>query len=164
MDKHTHYRTLGFTLIELLVVVSIIAVLASFGMISYTSIQKNTRDAKRQADLNTIRSALEQYHADWGYYPESLQFPQQGQPNSGLIKRVSSNDTRTYLSELPTEPKLSDTQKQYCYSTEPARCDNSGTPRTTKCNRYKLYAVLERGGTEMSCGNLSGYNYMVTLP
>jgi prepilin-type N-terminal cleavage/methylation domain-containing protein len=150
-------KSRGFSLVELLVVVSIIAILVTLGMISYLSIQKNARDAKRQSDLNTVRSALEQYHADWGFYPDRIDFTQ---PDRGLTK-TGGNQTKNYLTTLPTEPKPSDTQKQYCYKATPDGCSNSGG---NNCTRYNLYAVLEKGGTPVSCGGVSGYNYMVTLP
>lgn len=49
----------GFTLIELMVVVSIIAILALIGLVSYNEVQKNGRDSKRKADVQAIAKALE---------------------------------------------------------------------------------------------------------
>lgn len=49
----------AFTLVELLVVISIIAILSIIGLAIYTNIQKNARDAKRQADIGTIANAME---------------------------------------------------------------------------------------------------------
>jgi len=54
----------GFTLIEILVVITIIAVLTAIAVISYSSTQKNARDARRKGDMRTIQNAFEQYYSD----------------------------------------------------------------------------------------------------
>lgn len=61
---------LGFTLLELLVVVSIIVILITMGLSSYSTAQKKGRDAKRKSDIKEIQGALEQYYSVCGYtYP-----------------------------------------------------------------------------------------------
>ncbi|MBI2590670.1 MAG: type II secretion system protein [Candidatus Blackburnbacteria bacterium] len=60
----------GFTLIELLVAISIIGILSSLLFVSYTSIQKNTRDTQRKSDLKQYLTALESYaSANNSLYP-----------------------------------------------------------------------------------------------
>jgi len=54
----------GFTLIELLVVIAIIGILASIMVVSLTNAQKKARDAKRQSELNQMRTALTLYADD----------------------------------------------------------------------------------------------------
>lgn len=53
MKKKTN---LGFTLIELMVVITIIAILATMGINTFTAAQKKARDAKRQSDVRTLVS------------------------------------------------------------------------------------------------------------
>ncbi|NCN07040.1 MAG: type II secretion system protein [Candidatus Pacebacteria bacterium] len=65
-------RKAGFTLIELLVVISIIAILTVAGIISFNKAGQSARDAKRKADLETVRQAMVQYRANregTGGYP-----------------------------------------------------------------------------------------------
>jgi prepilin-type N-terminal cleavage/methylation domain-containing protein len=59
----------GFTLIELLVAVSVLAIVATIGIGSYTQAQKLGRDAKRKQDLRSIAAALEIYKYKNGRYP-----------------------------------------------------------------------------------------------
>lgn len=61
--RNTKYKTrkLGFTLIELLVVISIIGILASLAMVSYSGAQKQARDSQRRSDLAQYRNGLENY-------------------------------------------------------------------------------------------------------
>lgn len=80
----------GFTLIELLVTMSIIAVLAAIGLSSYAFSQKRARDARRRADLESVRSALEIYRAD---------NPATGYPNT--LGSLIPN----YISVMPVDPK-----------------------------------------------------------
>lgn len=59
----------GFTLIELLVVVTIISLLAGAGFVSYINVSRNSRNAKRLADLEQVRASLELYRTENGVYP-----------------------------------------------------------------------------------------------
>lgn len=60
----------GFTLIELLVVIFIIGLLAAIVVVNVNQGRMKTRDAKRVADVNTIRDAVEMYaDANKGKYP-----------------------------------------------------------------------------------------------
>ena len=62
-------RTKSFTLVELLAVMLVIVVLAgiSIGVASYTQKKMQTQIARTQLAL--IGVALENYKADWGFYP-----------------------------------------------------------------------------------------------
>lgn len=60
----------GFTLLEILVTITIIAVLTAIGIVSYSSVNKRSRDVKRKSDLEQIRSALEMYRSDNAGYPD----------------------------------------------------------------------------------------------
>jgi len=63
------FKNLGFTLIEILVVISIIALLASIVLVSLQSSRERAVDVVGVAQERQIRSALELYYADNGYYP-----------------------------------------------------------------------------------------------
>lgn len=137
----------GFTLVELLITISIIAILSTIGLVSYTSFVKNARDAKRKSDMNFIQSALEQYHSDSKYYPESLT------PGSPL---KSPDGSKVYLNEIPNDPKIS---PPYCYVG--SECAQSN------CKTYYLYAFLENSNvqpTKSGCGLTNFFNLEVTRP
>jgi prepilin-type N-terminal cleavage/methylation domain-containing protein len=58
LNKKIYLSNKGFTLIELLVVTTIIIILAAVGLVSFAGAGKGARDAKRKADLETVRQAL----------------------------------------------------------------------------------------------------------
>ena len=49
----------SFTLIEILVVATIIGLLTASATVAYSQFAKQSRDARRQSDLQSIRAALE---------------------------------------------------------------------------------------------------------
>ncbi len=62
----------GFTMIELLVVVSLIVILATMGMTQYRASVIHAREATLKEDLFRLRDAIDQYYADKGAYPTTL--------------------------------------------------------------------------------------------
>ena len=62
----------GWTLIELLVVLSIILILTSLAMTQYRNSIQLAKEAALRSDLYLMRDAIDQYYADKGKYPESL--------------------------------------------------------------------------------------------
>jgi general secretion pathway protein G len=62
----------GFTLIELLIVITLIVVLAGIGLATYSTSITKSREAVLKEDLFRMRDAIDQYHADKGNYPGSL--------------------------------------------------------------------------------------------
>ncbi|MBI2029448.1 prepilin-type N-terminal cleavage/methylation domain-containing protein [Candidatus Gottesmanbacteria bacterium] len=153
----------GFTLIEVLVAATIIVVLASVAIASYSTASKNSRDAKRKADLANVAAALELYRAD----------------NSGayiLVSGAQRVDTGltalepTYINDLPVDPKPISSQAAGGY-----KYTNMLPPTAYK---YCLFAVMENvsngnGTTDGNnpCGYIhnSGnpsinYNYFIPNP
>lgn len=62
----------GFTMIELLVVMTLIVILATMGMTQYKSSQVYARESVLKEDLFRMRDAIDQYYADKGKYPSTL--------------------------------------------------------------------------------------------
>ena len=62
----------GFTIIELLVVVSLIVILSTMGMTQYRQSVMHAREAMLKEDLFRLRDAIDQYYADKGQYPSTL--------------------------------------------------------------------------------------------
>ena len=65
-------REAGFTIIELLVVLALISILATMGMAQYRNGQIHAREAVLKTDLFDLRDAIDQYYADKGMYPSTL--------------------------------------------------------------------------------------------
>lgn len=90
-------RDKGFTLIELLVVMAILGILVAIAVPQLQKAPVRAKEAVLKEDLFTFRSCLDQYYADKGHYPESLQT---------LV-------TDKYIRKIPVDPftKSADTWK-----------------------------------------------------
>lgn len=151
--KATIFLNNGFTLIELLVVISIIGIVVGLSIFGLEGARQSSRDAKRKADLESIRSALELYRADCGkYYDWNTQ-------TSGALTsikgfNVSGNKcltTDVYMDSVPKDPL--DPDHTYYYRS---------TASYGNVN-YVLCASLEAGGTAVDtsyfgagCGDPGG--------
>lgn len=119
---------LGFTFVELMVVISIAAILFSIASVTYTNVTKNSRDARRKVDMESIRQALELYRSSDGLYPAGIY-----NDCSSLTGRAGDmgicTTTKLYLRSTPLDPKSKTVP--YIYA-----C--SGTP----CSAYTLSSAL----------------------
>ena len=89
-----------------MVTISIISILSAIGLANYAVSQKRARDARRQADLESVRSALEIYRADnlATGYPSVGSYAALCPSQSDPICR-SGDPLFNYLSQLPLDPK-----------------------------------------------------------
>lgn len=130
----------AFTLIELLLVLSVIGLILTLSFTSYGNTQKAARDAKRKADLEQIRAALEQYKSVKNAYPSTV---------GSWYGRCSGSDVVTndyvpnlvpdYIPQLPREPRESSEFKP---------CGNPAN----SCYRYRSdgvqYKIIAHCGVE----------------
>ena len=150
----------GFTLIEILVAVTIVAVLSIIGVVSYSSINKRSRDAKRKSDLEQVRSALEMYRADNGSYP------------SVNASNLQTADNLTalvpdYVPQLPSDPKYSSSNPSAgpFYYYQPTNGVDSGG--TTLYYGYCICGDLENSGSnscDSSVATIANCNYYLKNP
>lgn len=62
----------GFTLIELMIVVSLVGILATLAIPSFRTATLKAREATLKRDLYIFRDSIDQFRADQGRYPSSL--------------------------------------------------------------------------------------------
>jgi general secretion pathway protein G len=63
----------GFTLIELMIVITIVGILAAIAVPNYQWGLVRAREAVLREDLYSFRSTIDQFYADQGKFPDSLQ-------------------------------------------------------------------------------------------
>jgi len=62
-------KNVGFSLMELLIVIALIGILTAVVSVSFSFIQKKSRDARRIGDMKAIQNAFEQYYVTNKSYP-----------------------------------------------------------------------------------------------
>jgi prepilin-type N-terminal cleavage/methylation domain-containing protein len=74
MNTNTKRKTKGFTLLEILLVIAAIGILAAIVLVAINPNRQiaQARNTVRQADINTIQKAVEQYLIEKGSYPSSI--------------------------------------------------------------------------------------------
>lgn len=71
--KTTRTPESGFTLIELIVVIAIIGILATIALPRLTHAPRRAQEAVLKTNLRAMRDAINQFYADEGHYPPSLE-------------------------------------------------------------------------------------------
>ncbi len=156
VNPNSEGKAKGFTLIELLVVISIIAILVGLSIFGLQGARESSRDAKRKADLEQIRSGIEIYRADCSTYPVGSGGVSGvlGSALTGDDSSTSCASTNTYINQVPSDPISPN--NYYVY-------DSSGTT-------YEICAALEQGNpSTVNCGGISSCggascNYKVVNP
>lgn len=155
-----NYKYHGFTLVELLVVISIIGILISLSIFGLQGARVSSRDAKRKADLEAIRSGIEIYKADCDKYPTSASPALFTLPASTSLNGSGSPsgcaEDNAYITTTPTDPISS---QNYSY-------------KSLDGLTYYLCASLEQVPSPLpgnvsncaSCGSGISCNYVVTNP
>ena len=92
-DKNESYNTTirnhqGYTLIEMMIVVSIISILATMALPSFQKSLVRAKETNLRRTLFIMRDTIDQYYADHGRYPGSLQ----------------DLETEKYIRQIPMDP------------------------------------------------------------
>lgn len=126
----------AFTLVEMLLVITIIGILAALVVPKMMGRSEQARQAAAKADIAAIKTSLDAYEVDNGFYPKNL---------GDLIQqpRDARNWRGPYLDKLPQDPWGFD----YVYA----------QPGRHNANSYDLSSVGPDGkaGTEDDFGNWS---------
>lgn len=87
----------AFTLVEMLLVVTIIGILAALVIPKIVGRSEQARATAAQADISSIKTALDAFEVDNGFYPKSIQ---------DLVAAPSNakNWHGPYLDKIPQDP------------------------------------------------------------
>ena len=103
LDASIQVAERGFTMIELMIVVSLIIVLTTMGMTQYRHSVIYSKESVLKEDLFRMRDAIDQYFADKGQYPSTLD----ALVSDGYVRKIPEDPfTRNSSSwqTVPAEP------------------------------------------------------------
>ena len=87
-EAGVRWHVAGFTLLELMIVISVIIILAAITLPQYQKTIMHTRETVLKDDLRKMRSLIDQFAADKGRLPQSLE----------------ELATEGYMREVPVDP------------------------------------------------------------
>lgn len=131
MEFEMFKKQRAFTMIELLVSATVIILLTAIALVSFSQASISTRNAKRKADLETMRQALTLYKQDNAYYADTT--------NPSFDALV----TTLYAEEYLSEPTIVDPKNETPYIYQAICSTVSGE----NCIKVTLRAVLEPDST-----------------
>ena len=135
----------AFTIIELIVVVAILGVLATAIVLSVANTKPKARNAKRKADLDTVRMALIQYADE-----NNDKVPAGNSVNEATTLAFQNLATPLkngyYLENLPKDPKILTAGALGDYQYRSLKSDGgTGTTSTSSAVRFDLVAPSTEG-------------------
>ena len=141
-------RSKGFSLVELLTVLSILAILASVGLVLFTNVQTKGRDSTRKQDLRAFAQALEIYFQKFDQYIP----PESGSDSCTRDTATFYTNIASYMANqrAPLDPL---TGTEYCYLSV-----NNG-------QSFRLFTKFEDtndGDINISACSNQNYNYTLT--
>lgn len=135
----------GFTLVELLVVISVVAVVASVTVVFLGQTRASARDGKRQTEIHTLETTLQQYHSDHGNYPK--------EETGIIIEEKYQDEAGTFYMEMKDE-YLPSSPEDPLYGSGKTYVDAEGVDRdygyryvtNDDGSEYALFNGLETSG------------------
>lgn len=98
----------GFTLLELMFVMTIILILASFALPTYTTMVQRAREAVLRDDLQTMRKLIDEYTVDKQQPPQALQdLVDAGYLRGGIPKDPMTGSSDTWKVDIENVPDVS---------------------------------------------------------
>ncbi len=144
--KNLFKKSKGFTFIEIILVIAIIGITSTFIVGNYVTAKQRARDSQRKSDLSLIQAAIEQYKADYNYYPcfsasaNECGVDSNATEGWGLISTINDNDVTDlptkYINKIPSDPTYGGAS---CSSTSPGYLYWHGPGK----QQYVLFAKLE---------------------
>lgn len=115
----------GFTIVELILVITVIAILATIGLVSWNGARSTAKQNAAKTTISKMKISLSDYFTDNNRYPV----------NKAAICNAPTYSV-TPAGDLYTEFCVDVNQAYYLYTASPSGCNNT----STLCTSYTLTA------------------------
>ena len=169
LPRTSNTKRKGFTLIEILVVVAIIAVLATVVIINLDKAQARSRDARREADMDSLAKLTKLYFMDKKSLPANVNTGSTCVIGDSYGSNVCLGEIKDngYIDKFPKDPKAPTQNYSYAnyapdaYSVFHASFFVKMEPQRNGPFPYGWNCSSDKGWwSEMACGNIpAGADY-----
>ncbi len=128
--KSKKYLKSGFTIVELIVVITIIGILASIAIVSYSGTQSRARMNAAVSSANQIKLKLGEFYTDNNVYPATATVDTNGASVTTYLNSINNSALATEFNTTVTGGV-----RKYQYAGIPAGCDNSAA---NKCTGFSI--------------------------
>lgn len=155
----------GFTVIELLLVIAIIGLIASIIVVATSGAKAQARDAKRKAEVDAIRKAIEFYYIDHDQYPKKTEWAKLEEDPTLDTGEKFSIAVKEWLSTIPKDPLYGQTKETgELYSYQYKTNDDATEYKIhveTESGTYAAYETYSSGGGGIVYGALADFDILV---
>ena len=137
----------GFTIVELIIVITVIGILASIAIVSYSGSQNRAKKSSFEATAQQVKLKLGDHLTDKNNYPSTK--GASVSTNDSVLKYLNDSGSPTLATDFNKTTSAS--AAIFSYTPSPSGCNNS----TTMCTSYTITVTKDKWSGAASDSNIT---------